>query len=152
VLVGHSIGGLFMQYFARNFPAEVSAMVLIDSTHWRQQFAVNPNANVAYENRRMVRLYMPWAMRQELDDSGDSGVEVKDSPKPRLAEVIVLSSTLPLLHQTEQEHDAEVALQNELAEDFPSPRHQFVDHAGHYIQRDQPDIVVAAVREAAGCK
>jgi pimeloyl-ACP methyl ester carboxylesterase len=33
VLVGHSFGGLLMQLFARKYPDEVSALVLIDSTH-----------------------------------------------------------------------------------------------------------------------
>src|SRR5690349_853480 len=37
ILVGHSLGGLYMQYFARNFPREVVGLVLVDSTHWNQQ-------------------------------------------------------------------------------------------------------------------
>jgi pimeloyl-ACP methyl ester carboxylesterase len=27
----------------------------------------------------------------------------------------------------------------------------YVENSGHYIQRDQPDVVVNAVRELAGC-
>src|SRR3989344_4654934 len=33
VLVGHSLGGLYMQLFARQYPGEVAALVLVDSTH-----------------------------------------------------------------------------------------------------------------------
>jgi pimeloyl-ACP methyl ester carboxylesterase len=33
VLVGHSLGGLYIQYFARNFPDDVAGLVLVDSTH-----------------------------------------------------------------------------------------------------------------------
>ena len=36
VLVGHSLGGLYMQLFARRYPREVSALVLVDSTHPQQ--------------------------------------------------------------------------------------------------------------------
>src|SRR5205085_2666018 len=32
ILVGHSLGGLFVQYFARNFPTEVAGLVLVDSS------------------------------------------------------------------------------------------------------------------------
>jgi pimeloyl-ACP methyl ester carboxylesterase len=32
VLVGHSLGGLYAQYFARNYPQEVAAVVLIDAS------------------------------------------------------------------------------------------------------------------------
>jgi pimeloyl-ACP methyl ester carboxylesterase len=152
VLVGHSIGGLFMQYFARNFPGEVSGLVLIDSTYWTQQFVVDPNTGVSQENRRTVRLYMPWAMRRELDDTGESGQEVKASPKAKIAGVIVLSSTDPMEHQSNEQRQEAIAQQEQLAADFPQAHHRYVDHAGHYIQRDQPDAVVAAVREAAGCR
>jgi len=37
VLVGHSLGGLYMQYFARNYPKEVAGLVLVDSTHLAQR-------------------------------------------------------------------------------------------------------------------
>jgi pimeloyl-ACP methyl ester carboxylesterase len=36
VLVGHSAGGLYMQLYARRYPAEVAGLVLVDSTHPRQ--------------------------------------------------------------------------------------------------------------------
>ncbi len=41
VLVGHSLGGLYMQYFARNYPSEVSGLLLVDSTHWDQNMVLN---------------------------------------------------------------------------------------------------------------
>jgi pimeloyl-ACP methyl ester carboxylesterase len=33
ILVGHSLGGLYIQYYARRYPAEVAGMVLVDSMH-----------------------------------------------------------------------------------------------------------------------
>src|SRR5581483_6731748 len=45
ILVGHSLGGLYMQYFARNYPKEVSGLLLVDSTHWHQGLAVDSSAN-----------------------------------------------------------------------------------------------------------
>lgn len=36
VLVGHSAGGLYMQLFARQYPAEVAGLVLVDSTNPKQ--------------------------------------------------------------------------------------------------------------------
>src|SRR5689334_23832900 len=37
LLVGHSLGGLYVQYYARNFPDEVTGLVLVDSSHWDQR-------------------------------------------------------------------------------------------------------------------
>ena len=36
VLVGHSIGGLYMQLYAATYPSDVSGMVLLDSSHEEQ--------------------------------------------------------------------------------------------------------------------
>ena len=36
ILVGHSLGGLYMQLFARRYPDEVGALILVDSTHPKQ--------------------------------------------------------------------------------------------------------------------
>jgi pimeloyl-ACP methyl ester carboxylesterase len=152
VLVGHSIGGLYMQYFARNFPNEVAALVLIDSTHWTQGLTVDVTANTPYQSRRAVTLFMPWIQRRELADSAAAGKEVSGSPAPKSMPVVVLSSTRVPSGETPEQRETAVALQNEIAASFPGARHEFVENAGHYIQRDQPGVVVAAIREVAGCK
>src|SRR5262249_34646814 len=59
VLVGHSLGGLYMQYFARNYPQEVAGLVLIDSTHWEEHLAMGNQANTPYSSRTAVTLFMP---------------------------------------------------------------------------------------------
>jgi pimeloyl-ACP methyl ester carboxylesterase len=151
VLVGHSLGGLYMQYFARNFPADVAGLVLIDSTHWRQGMTLDASADTAYQSRTAVTLFMPLIMRSELRDSGEAGREVAASPAAPAIPTIVLSSTRSPANATPEQQAQAVALQNEIAADFPGSRHDFVENSGHYIQREQPDRVVAAIRELAGC-
>jgi pimeloyl-ACP methyl ester carboxylesterase len=65
VVVGHSLGGLYAQYFARQFPSEVSGLLLIDSTHWHQQLPSTLGATPAHESQGIF-LYMPIIMRREL--------------------------------------------------------------------------------------
>ena len=49
-------------------------------------------------------------------------------------------------------HAPEAArLQDEIAEDFPGAQHVRVEGAGHYIQRDRPEVVIDAARQLAGC-
>lgn len=151
VLVGHSLGGLYMQYFARNFPHEVAGLLLIDSTHWNQGLSINPIANTPYAGRTEVTLFMPWIMRQELRDSGVAGREVHTSPKVDVP-TIVLSSTVPYPHETLAARERATRLQDEIAADFPGSDHVRVDGSGHYIQRDRPDVVVDAIRKLAGCR
>ncbi len=151
ILVGHSLGGLYMQYFARNFPAEVSGLVLVDSTHWDQHMIIDTQANRPYASHREVTLFMPWIMRRELTDSAQAGLQVRESPSAEHMRAIVLSSTLPPKGGTPESMARAMQLQDEIAADFPGARHVFVTGAGHYIQRDQPDIVINAARELAGC-
>lgn len=42
-------------------------------------------------------------------------------------------------------------MQDEIAADFPEASHVRVPDSGHYIQRDQPAVVIAAARRLAGC-
>jgi pimeloyl-ACP methyl ester carboxylesterase len=150
VLVGHSLGGLYMQYFARNFPDEVAGLVLIDSTHWQQGLKVDSTADTPYQARTAVMLYMTLVMRHELSDSAAAGLEVKDSPSAAAIPTIVLSSTRVGVQSPDQRALA-VTLQNSIAADFPGARHVFVEASGHYIQKDQPGVVIDAIRDLAGC-
>jgi pimeloyl-ACP methyl ester carboxylesterase len=151
VLVGHSLGGLYMQYFARNFPNEVIGLVLVDSTHWNQQMAIHTGANRAYTRRSEVTLFMPWIMRREFMDSGLAGMQVHDSPIVQFLPTIVLSSTVGPAGETPAARADAARLQSEIVADFPGAQHVRVEGAGHYIQRDRPDVVVSAVRQLAGC-
>ncbi|HLZ98269.1 MAG TPA: alpha/beta fold hydrolase [Steroidobacteraceae bacterium] len=151
VLVGHSLGGLYMQYFARNFPGEVAGLVLIDSTHWQQGLRVDSTANTPYDSRKAIMLYMPLVMRRELSDSTEAGLEVNGSPGAWAIPTIVLSSTRVGPIETADQRALAVKLQNSIAADFPGARHVFVENSGHYIQRDKPAVVIDAIRAIAGC-
>jgi pimeloyl-ACP methyl ester carboxylesterase len=151
VLVGHSLGGLYMQYFARNFPNEVAGLLLIDSTHWQQGMKVAATANTPYESRTAITLYLPLVMRRELNDSAAAGLEVNGSPPAPAIPTIVLSSTRARAHESTEQRARAIELQDSIAQDYPGSRHLFVEDSGHYIQRDQPAVVIDAIRDLAGC-
>lgn len=151
VLVGHSIGGLYMQYFARNYPKEVAGLVLVDSTSWHQGLLVDHSANTPYAGRSAVTLFMPWIMRRELTDSVAAGAQVHASPPPAAVPTIVLSSTRGPPGETPAARALAADMQDEIAADFPGASHVRVDNSGHYIQRDHPEVVVAAARRLVGC-
>jgi pimeloyl-ACP methyl ester carboxylesterase len=151
VLVGHSLGGLYMQYFARNFPHDVVGLVLVDSTHWNQHMEMDTSANTAYTRGREVTLFMPWIMRREFKDSIPAGAQVHDSPPAPTVPTIVLSSTIGPKRETAEAREIASRMQDEIAADFPGAEHVRVSGAGHYIQRDQPEVVIDAARQLAGC-
>ena len=151
ILVGHSLGGLYMQYFARNYPKEVAGLLLVDSTNWHQGMKVDTSANTPYAGRTAVTLFMPWIMRREITDSAAAGQQVHTSPEAEGFPTIVLSSTRAPTGETPATRALSADMQDEIAADFPGASHVRVADSGHYIQRDQPEIVVDAARQLAGC-
>ena len=49
VLVGHSLGGVFAQYYARTYPQQVAGLVLVDSVHPRQSQIMPEDVRDKYE-------------------------------------------------------------------------------------------------------
>lgn len=151
VLVGHSLGGLYMQYFARRHADEVAGLVLVDSTHWNERLQMGAEIPGAISRRGTVKLFMPFITRRELADSAQAGEQVHSSPPGEPEPTIVLSSTGALLGETPTSRTEAARLQEEIVADFPAARHVRVDRSGHYIQKDRPDAVIEAVSRVAGC-
>jgi pimeloyl-ACP methyl ester carboxylesterase len=151
VLVGHSLGGLYMQYFARQYADEVQGLVLVDSTHWNQQLLLGAPTEQADRRGRVV-LFMDFTARRELNDSATAGAQVRSSPPAERIPTIVLSSTGVFLGETPARRAEAARLQEEIVADFPGAQHIRVDGSGHYIQKERPDVVIDSVRALAGCK
>jgi pimeloyl-ACP methyl ester carboxylesterase len=152
VLVGHSLGGLYMQYFARQFPQEVTGLVLVDSSHWNQQLLLGAAPKNVNRGRGRVVLFMDFITRQELAASASAGEQVHLSPRARSMPTIVLSSTGVFRGETPAARVEAARLQEDIVADFPGARHIRVEGSGHYIQKERPDTVTNAVREIAGCQ
>jgi pimeloyl-ACP methyl ester carboxylesterase len=148
VLVGHSLGGLYMQYFARQFPEEVAGLVLVDSTHWDERLVADSGMQNAGQNGSIM-LFMSFIARRELADSAHAGEQVHGSPRARVP-TIVLSSTGARRGETPAARANAARLQNDIVTEFAA-RHVRVAGSGHYIQEDQPQAVIDSVREIAGC-
>jgi pimeloyl-ACP methyl ester carboxylesterase len=49
ILVGHSQGGLFVQYYAKTYPQQVAGIVLVDSVHPEQSLSMQADVRKKYE-------------------------------------------------------------------------------------------------------
>ncbi len=151
VLVAHSLGGLYAQFYARSFPDEVAGLVLVDSTHWDQLARIQAEAPAMYGTLKVASLLMFGTMRKEFVDSVAAGAQVKEAPESSRIPAIVLSSTRAAPGETPAFRGLMHTLQDEIAAEYGALRHDFVPGSGHYIQRDRPGAVIGAIRELAGC-
>lgn len=151
ILVGHSLGGLYMQYFTRRYPMEVQGLVLVDSTHWDQLERLRFVVPGMYFMMKTASFLLSNIARREFANISTSGAEVNALPRTEHVPTIVLSSTRAAMGETSTYRTLAAQLQNEIAAAFATRRHEYVIDSGHYVQRDQPQVVISAARELAGC-
>lgn len=137
ILVGHSIGGLYMQLFAREYPKEVAGVVLVDSSSVSQFMT---------EKVSIPDKHSPFY--PEVSGIAESIKQVEKAPPFPAIKLIVLTATYHG-EKTAKEQDAYMVnwmqWQNTLASLSPNNQHIVAEDTGHYIQNQKPWLVVAAI-------
>ena len=135
VLVGHSLGGFYVQAFARRYPRETAAVVLVDSASPLEPPGAF-GATVPPE---------PGSTMEEAGFVPSAAAMLTGPPFPPVP-LIVLAATdhdvtpdREMLWQEVQEQTAALS---------PKGRLTIVEGAGHFIQNDRPQVVIEAVLEA----
>jgi pimeloyl-ACP methyl ester carboxylesterase len=77
VLVGHSLGGLYMQLFARAYPGEVKGLVLVDALY---PGTVKKTEDFPLYTRVAKRLFFNQAVNGEIDEIHRTGTQVMALP------------------------------------------------------------------------
>ncbi len=132
ILVGHSLGGLFLQYYARNFPAEVSAVVLVDSATPNE-----PRVNSPFKPTNPT----PQAFKDGYSKSLD--LITHSPPFPNVPLIVLTADT----HAEKWPHEKQwLTLQTEIAHSSKMGSQIIAKGSGHFIQEDQPQVVIDAIR------
>jgi pimeloyl-ACP methyl ester carboxylesterase len=143
VLVGHSLGGLYMQLFARRYPDEVAGLVLVDSTHPTQLEGAGALERQPLWVRGLFGLFVAGTAKQEFSAVLQTGEEVLRLPTVSGKPVVILSAV--------DKADSEVVRhanrkRADLARLYPGSRQLWVD-SGHNIQLEKPAVVIDAIRD-----
>ncbi|HEX9628168.1 MAG TPA: alpha/beta hydrolase [Acidiferrobacterales bacterium] len=143
VLVGHSLGGLYMQLFARKYPDEVAGLVLVDSTHPTQMEGAGRIENQPWWARMFFHLFVNGELRREFDAVAATGQEVLRLTTVTGKPVWVLNAIDP--RRAEAVHHAN-RKRADFARLYPGGQVQWVK-SGHFIQWDKPEVVIDAIRD-----
>ena len=148
VLVGHSLGGLYVQLFAYQHPDEVAGLVLVDPTH--EEFSTRL-ADM------LLALGTPIPSAPPEPDTDDvSFMQMREArtsgPFPSVP-LIVLShgrsadpSERPPGWPTAEEERIWCELHAEIARMAPNGRHIVAEESGHDIPQEQPELLVEAIQ------
>ncbi len=167
VLVGHSYGGLIVRLYASTYPKEVSGLVLIDALSEGLQDAEKPEQwaiqrkLIEGEVRESVALY-PALERIDVDRSCD---QIRAAPALHPMPIVVLSADQPWGPQVPPmiaagrlaadippdfgyvTDVAQKKAQERLAKLVPNEKHVTNTNSGHEIHKEQPQLVIDAIRE-----
>jgi pimeloyl-ACP methyl ester carboxylesterase len=141
VLVGHSLGGLYMLRFVERYPEEVAGVVLIDGHHPLTTQTCLERQLSGCRLPSAMRLLLPSHVKQEYDAAqhGRMPAVVGDIP------LAVLSRSSDRGGESEPRMALWSEMQLDLSELSTRSRYRVIEKAGHYVHKDQPEAVLEAV-------
>ena len=147
VLVGHSIGGLYMQVFAKTHPEEVAGVVLVDTTHPDQLERMKAeHAGKYWLAQTMMTLGVVSTANAEVRAISESQAQWHAAgPLPQVP-AIVLSAMRDTGINGKEFTQFFQQLHRELVASWPGAELRMVD-SNHFIQRNRPEDVVKAIRD-----
>jgi pimeloyl-ACP methyl ester carboxylesterase len=167
ILVGHSMGGVYLRAFAARHLGRVAGMVLVDSSS-EGQWAVLP-AHYSLKNRLLGSLMLPqlfffsrkkwrggadrWSMAREyLTFKRLTPADAPLAPGGLGERPLAVLTRGP---ENPAEPDglwqAWYGLQRELAALSANSRHLISDSPQHYLNEGDPDLIVATVTDVIRC-
>lgn len=176
ILVGHSFSGLTVRLFASRYPEKTAGLVLVDSAHERQfekfkqagirnpfvptgrRFMIGNHYQIPDGLPREIRsiaqalALRPNARRalySELRHMRTSAEQLQDVVLPPDIPLVVVSHDARLMARSRQQRimaELWMGLQRDLASRGRYGSLVVAPNSGHYVQLDQPKIVVDAIR------
>ena len=146
VLVGHSFGGIYARVFADMYPQEVAGMVLIDPSQeafddWTK---THQEAQRAALDEQMAKASP--GVRDESAEVSASYAQARAAKVPAGIPVILLTAmkddTMPAAVRK-----VWVQMHEDWIAKVPGGKHIVVENSGHFIQGEQPQVVIDAIKQ-----
>lgn len=152
VLVGHSLGGLIVNLFARLYPEEVAAVVMLEATA-PDDVRILPR----FENRaqrwlkRLGRRLLPPHPFDETEQIEASLAELDAAPAFPVIPLLVVTGARPALQWATPAAllEARARHQADLRRLSPLGRQVMAARSGHFPQFSEPELVCATIDAAA---
>lgn len=150
ILVGHSLGGMYMLLFTHRFPAEVLGLILVDSSHpdfFELRLAAMPPQSPS--DSESVQFYREWFSTTTKDPSlrsaylevgclGDLPLVVFSAPNKARADDLPKELN-DAFNQTWLDLHKQLTLLSS------NSRYIIIQDSEHFIHQDRPEVVIDAI-------
>ncbi|MFP5230807.1 MAG: alpha/beta fold hydrolase [Acidobacteriota bacterium] len=144
LMVGHSLGGLYVRHYQAKYPTDVKGLVFVDPAHdeqlWRA-LDIDPEAihgvSLRPDDIRRGGFLPP---REHLVWRADIPLVVIRHGQP-------IDLPLSLKAKSAQFEAMFIALDEDLVSRSPYGQLRVAEHSGHMIPIEQPDIVIQAIHD-----
>jgi pimeloyl-ACP methyl ester carboxylesterase len=146
VLVGHSFGGIYARVFAERYPKEVAGMVLLDPSQESFNDWLKKNHPARLKDAQAEISRAPEGIRAEDAATDASYEEARAAKVPPGILVTLLSAT----EDETMPADARrvwIEKHKEWIATVPGAKHIVVEKTGHFIQAQQPKLVIDTIRQ-----
>jgi pimeloyl-ACP methyl ester carboxylesterase len=146
ILVGHSFGGIYARVFADMYPREVAGMVFVDPSQEAFDDWTRTHKEARREAAEEQIAKAPQGVRDESAEVSTSYAQARAAKVPAGIPVILLTATkddtMPAAVRKvwTEKHEEWIAK-------VPGGKHIVVEQSGHFIQGDQPQVVIDAIRQ-----
>lgn len=133
IIVAHSIGGLNARVFAATYQKEVAGIVFVDCSHENQFIKLKGK-----QLKEMKELIYSIEHNYDAISSGNEVKNLRKKDSLRNIPIVVLRAAQPAFDQ------------NDLSTLSKYSKLIHVKDSGHFIQSDQPQIIIDSIKELIG--
>ncbi|WDD99297.1 alpha/beta fold hydrolase [Thalassomonas actiniarum] len=152
IVVGHSLGGIYANLYARKYTDEVAALVLVDSPYpdeLIEQESIKPASIFNFLNhslKSVEKFFDRYKYSEEEEIARTLAQLRKLAPLPDIP-VAVVSGVKKMPFIAEKAHALHLQYQKELARMSSQTRQYECFNSGHFPQVTEPGVVVKAIFE-----
>lgn len=157
ILIGHSLGGLIMRYYAYKYPEEIVGLVLIDSTpeYWFDYFrsthsieevkkfnkALDPNSNgsTGTIRKEWLQFEMNCQIIKETEIPQDIPIRIISSAK--------YSNEHEAIGYHPEDMDIWAEMQSSFTNNSDDIKQIITVKSGHSIHHNEPELIIKSVEE-----
>lgn len=152
ILVGHSLGGGYMELYAKTFPHNVAGVVLVDPNSSKYPAACRelklnycePPSSIPF----WASMFLPKAVSGEIEGFAKTHEQINSaSPFPQVPTVVITAMATRNVTSEQDNTAAKLYLKmhKELASQSSVSKHLVCQTCTHNIHIDRPDLVVEGI-------